>query len=449
GTGLGLSISKRLVHLMQGKIAVESQLGKGSLFWFTVILTKQAITQSNLPEIVSDISGMRVLVVDDNPTVRRVLNLQLSTWKCRVTEAANANETMKLLDESHEQGDEFQVAILDHVMPDIDGEELGKRIKADPRFEPIDLVLLTSLGKRGDAKRLEAEGFSAYLTKPIKQSLLSECLGMLRGMRKNSPDTPPVLVTRHSIAESKRQQVRILIAEDNPISQQIMLTLLEKIGYRADVVENGVEALRALEARTYALVLMDCQMPEMDGYEASRQIRTKRANVLQPDIPIIAVTANALMGDEALCIQAGMNDYISKPLYPQRFIETVQKWVAVAVERMASAAQPNSVKAVAETHDCEGVSKIKIEMFLKSSAQSLVALRKAVDWNDVEKAQAASAELKSAAEEVVANAIVSAADKAIKLLNSGNLGLVALLLPLLEEQVQKFRKAWEEIEADQ
>jgi signal transduction histidine kinase/CheY-like chemotaxis protein/HAMP domain-containing protein len=329
GTGLGLVISKQISEMMGGQIGVEGKDGEGATFWFTAVLKKQHLVGQQEPFELGDIEGLRVLVVDDNDTNCQIFKIYLESWRCRVEVAASASEAIKKLRSAVDGDNEFQVALLDLCMPEMDGKSLGKEIKLMPQFKNLVLVMLTSVGKQGDAKHLERLGFAAYLVKPIKQLQLFDCLRIVTGKSENTEkDTSSHIVTQYSISEDHKKRVRILLAEDNIVNQKVVMHILKKkLGYRADIATNGKEAIEYLKKMDYDLVLMDCQMPEMDGYEATQRIRDENSTVRNHKVPIIAMTANAMKGDREKCLKVGMDDYISKPIKIEKLADTIEHYI--------------------------------------------------------------------------------------------------------------------------
>ncbi|MCF7810316.1 response regulator [bacterium] len=327
GTGLGLSITKRLVELMHGKIGVISEVEKGSTFWFEIPFEKQKINTKTVRKFAEDIRGKKVLIVDDNETNRRVLRGMLESWDCRYDEAVDGSSAIDKLRQAKEDGDPFDVSVIDMIMPGMDGEMLGRRIKETDEIRNTSLILLSSFQKRGDANRLVKIGFSGYLSKPIKQSQFYDCLALVFSDHGEvAEEMPKELITRHTIAESRRHSLNILVTDDNLTNQKVAMKVLEKLGYRADVASNGREAVDILSEKKYTMVLMDVQMPEMDGLEATKFIRDEKSSVLNHNIPIIAMTAHVMKGDKEKCLEVGMNDYISKPIQPKKLMEVIERW---------------------------------------------------------------------------------------------------------------------------
>ncbi len=324
GTGLGLAISKQIVEMMGGEIQVKSENGKGSTFSFSVIFKKQDEGRKKEICYTKNISGRRILIVDDNALNRLIIREHLLSWGCSVDEAGDGNEALTKL-RSAAMGRPYEIAVIDMMMPSMNGETLGLRIKNEEMLKSTKLVMLTSLGRRGDTRRLHDIGFSAYLGKPIKKMKLYDSIAALCSVSDNyeTQKTTPIL-TKYSIAENKKQRVRILLAEDNKTNQLLTKNILKKSGYNVDIAENGRQAVDAIAGKPYDLVLMDIQMPEMDGFTATEKIRSLKSD--WKDLPIIALTAHAMSGYHEKCLESGMNDYLSKPIKAAELIEKVGKW---------------------------------------------------------------------------------------------------------------------------
>jgi signal transduction histidine kinase/CheY-like chemotaxis protein len=347
GTGLGLSISAQLVKAMGGEIGVDSELGKGSRFWFTVRLAMPApAEQIDLPPR-ADLHGLGICLVDSQRAPRQVLERDLSEWGMRCVFAESGAHAHTLLKQAADAGAPFDLAMLSDQLAGMTWEDFAKIITSDPVLRATRLVLVASVGHRGDAIKAREAGMTGYLVQPVEPSQLFDCLTMV--MRSSTGEMlriDPPLITRHSLKETKAASaVRLLVADDNMINQKVAVRMLVKLGYRVDVVANGQEALDALAQIPYAAVFMDCQMPEMDGFEATRLIREReqaRGNVecgMNNDelnsphsrrLPIIAMTANAMEEDRKRCLAAGMDDYISKPVQSKTLAEMLSRWVPPA-----------------------------------------------------------------------------------------------------------------------
>ncbi|MBU1171913.1 MAG: response regulator [Proteobacteria bacterium] len=327
GTGLGLAISKELSEMMGGAIGIIPNPGQGVTFWFTAVFEKQAQGQECLPVIPSSVSGKKILAVEDNETNRLVLEGYLKSWGCRCISVPGAKQALSMMKEALAAGDPFHLAVIDHMMPGMDGEMLGKMIKADPSLSGTRLVILGSRGLRGDADALEKAGFDRVITKPVRQNQLLECISLLLGDVPGTQVDSSILPGEDRVMGRIRpkRKMRILLAEDNIVNQKLALVLLRKFGFNVDAVANGKEAVESLKKIPYDLVLMDVQMPEMDGFEATGIIRDPRSGVLNNEVMIIAMTAHAMRGDRMRCIEAGMNSYVSKPIDPRTLIDVIQE----------------------------------------------------------------------------------------------------------------------------
>lgn len=323
GTGLGLSISKQLVEMMDGEIGVTSVEGKGSTFWFTLNIANSNTVRPK--KVFNNLHEQKILVVDDNLTNRVLLGQLLTKWQVEHTLVDSGKKALEKLTEESLKGKPYHIAILDMQMPQMDGFQLATKIKNDSQlFKNTRLVMLTSQGQRGDAGKLKAAGFKGYLNKPIDQTVLYNTLMSVAGV--SSPEQP--LVTAYSSRELPQYTARVLVVEDNAINQKVAQGLLKKFGVQVDLAANGEEAITSLENLPFDLVLMDCQMPVMDGYKATQKIRHPESKVLNREIPIIAMTANSMEGDREKCLAVGMNDFISKPVNPNKVQEALERWLS-------------------------------------------------------------------------------------------------------------------------
>jgi PAS domain S-box-containing protein len=434
GTGLGLAISKELVRLMGGEIGVKSPAtlrearvraaeGPGSEFWFTLALDKQAEAGPEGCLSPADLRDVRVLIVDDNATGREILTTRMDSWGMRPSEAVDGPSALQALRQALDAGDPFRVAVLDMQMPGMDGISLGRIIQADPALSRTLMVMLTSLGKRGDARRFAEMGFSGYLNKPVLHQELKLVLSqVLAGRVEKEPAASawagPVgrrsIATRHSAREmqvrSGRRRGRVLVVEDNVTNQQVALGILAKLGLRADAVANGEEALSVLAVTPYDLVLMDIQMPVMDGLKATRRIRAAGLSARDGAIPVIAMTAHALPGDREKCLEAGMDDYIPKPVTARALAEVLDKWLTAGaglVEGQADGTPMHNVDAEASVWNRSGMLERLLgdvdlarriaRGFLEDIAGRLETLRNALDAGDAPAVEGCAHAIKSAA----------------------------------------------------
>ena len=330
GTGLGLSIVRKLVELMQGEVGVESEERVGSKFWFTARFSPASAAGPTYHRVTpSELKGKRVLVVDDNATNRKLLAIQLEQCGLQPVLASSATEALQMMQKALQEGEPFEIALLDHDMPDCNGADLGRRINSDDYLKNTRLVLLTSSGLRGDALRFAQIGFAGYLLKPVAESDLIDCLLVVLGgeARDWHTQTQPI-VTRHELRVLRKrvENRRLLLAEDVVVNQKVAARALEKLGYEVEVVSNGLEAVKAWETGKYDLILMDCQMPEMDGYEATREIRRREGP--NQHIPIVALTAHAMKGADEECKAAGMDEHLTKPIDREALDRCLRRYLA-------------------------------------------------------------------------------------------------------------------------
>jgi len=349
GTGLGLAICKQLVTMMHGQIGVQSNLGQGSNFWFTAQLEKQEGDTKSPRKYSRDLFDVRVLLIDDNATKREILYRQILAWKMLAGSASSGDEALQILRAAAGTGKPYDLALLDVQMPAMDGFILARGIKADPAIARTQLIALTSMGQALSTAELKEAGIEAYLVKPVRQSRLFDCLVNVVGKSRDkyafAISARPIAAPISSEPNSKVEHVHILLAEDNSINQRVALGQLRKLHYTANAVADGLEVLRSLEQISYSIILMDCQMPEMDGYEATRAIRTREQSLEQTcpwksPVYIIAMTANALKDDREKCLAAGMDDYLSKPVRASDLQAALERWKLAVQDRIDPGGNP-------------------------------------------------------------------------------------------------------------
>ncbi len=353
GTGLGLAICRELVTLFGGEIGVHSTLHKGSQFWFTLTLQVQTHTQRRPLLMPRELESVRVLAVDDNQTNRELLHEQFASWGLSIDSASGGREALEKLAVGKSQQRPFQLVLLDFNMPGMDGLELARAIRLQPDFEDARLVMLSSSGTLFDDPRLARSGLSACLPKPVRQSKLFDTVVDMFGPQKRYQ--APTVPAAPPAKPIQRQRAKILVAEDNEVNQQVVSEILAAAGYGCELVGNGRWALDELTRHSYDLVLMDCQMPELDGFETTRTIRQQETENNSPRrLPIIALTANAVTGDRERCLQAGMDNYVTKPINPSLLIQAIEELLSQVAPALTAASTPIPVVEAATTaKSCE------------------------------------------------------------------------------------------------
>ncbi len=476
GTGLGTTISKQLVEMMGGEISVESREGKGSTFRFTAVFERQKEAHSVAGADTPNLAGLRVLVVDDNRNNRFIQREYLKHRGCKPVLVGGGKEALGIIRKASREQNPFDLILTDFQMPDMDGFDLAQTVRKMDSLKGIPIIILTSVGDRGDGGRCIDTGINGYLTKPVRRDELYQVIEMVMGLSMgDEKGAKPPLVTRHTVSEVRRRNLQILLVEDYPTNQLVAMQHLNNAGYEVELAENGKQALDAFKNKRYDLILMDIQMPVMDGYEATKAIRAIESHVMSPTpgqstadparIPIIAMTADAFASNREKCFELGMNDFVSKPLQREKLMTVLEKWIGRTADRSfvtgkekpgdtilkgPSSEKPDSSgnrekrrkdipmdfeKAVAEFEGDEGFLVEVLRGFLANAASQIKTIRQAITEKNMEVVRKEAHAIKGGAGNLTAESLSDAAARLETAAKSGTLEL-----GLLENVEETFRR---------
>ncbi|MBF0449862.1 MAG: response regulator [Candidatus Magnetomorum sp.] len=449
GTGLGLAISRRIVQLMSGQIKVISQKNEGSTFYFSVAFKKQ--TQKALPSTTDalDIVDKKILIADSQPAYRTMLSNLLDNMGCQHLEASDGQNVLSILRDSLRNNDPIDLVLIDMHLSKIDGIKLGKIIKSDIALKHIPMVMMTFVGQRGDVSMLQKIGFAAYLSKPVKQSLLQKTLFKVFGTSDGHPtqETSCPIITQFSITEEQSIKNRILLVEDSEMNKKLATVILKKMGYTMDSASNGKEALEKLANHSYDLVLMDVQMPVMDGIEATTLIRKGEYQVKNSNIPIIAITANAMTQDRDKCMSAGMNDYVAKPFKPEILKQKIEQFLGKGQSKESKSSKKNRTSIPSRYYDKKslldridgdmGLFQQLIKLFVQEVPRQINQIKQAIKEHDAERITLYAHTIKGSAYNIRAMELKQVAFDIEQAAKSENIILAASKINALDNTYEK------------